>query len=191
VSHAHRDLAIFAEIGLRAGQLRLNELEYRRRFAGRPVPQFGGKRRDAQDANVGIARPLPPHRVRRLPDFGGLRRVASRLPARADGEVSLSVRFDKDETDLMLGLDLVLLGAPPIGDEPDHAGGTVRPRLHGPRAQAGFAPRCQHAHANALDDVPNAIEMRWIDHARPTEVRPSGSRHTSFRSAPQPRLGSP
>jgi len=89
VSHPHRDLAIFAEIGLRAGQLRHDELEYRHRLAGRPVPQFGGKRRDAQDANVGIVRLLPPYRVRRLPDFGRLCRVAA--SARSDGEGSLGI----------------------------------------------------------------------------------------------------
>jgi len=64
----------------------------------------------------------------------------------------------------MLALDLMLLAAVQIRDEPDEARFALGPRFHGPCAQASGRMRCEHAHADALDDVPDAGEVVLVGH---------------------------
>ena len=58
----------------------------------------------------------------------------------------------------MLGLDLTFLAAADVGHEPDQSGLAFRPRLERPRSQAAFERRGQHADADLLDDIPDAVD---------------------------------
>jgi len=59
----------------------------------------------------------------------------------------------------VLGLDLVLLAAANIGDEPDQAGVAFRPCLQRPGPQAARELRRQHRDADFSDDVPDPVEV--------------------------------
>ena len=62
------------------------------------------------------------------------------------------------------GLDLVVLVAAHVGDEADHAGLAVGPRLDRPRPQAAGEMRGQHADAGLVDDVPDAVDVALLGH---------------------------
>jgi hypothetical protein len=61
-------------------------------------------------------------------------------------------------TFIVLGLDLVLLAAADVGDEPDQARVTFRPRIQRTCSQAARKPR-QYRDADLFDDVPDAVEV--------------------------------
>lgn len=56
----------------------------------------------------------------------------------------------------MVRADLVVLGAAPIGDEPDDASDAIRPRVQRSCLKANAELRRQHSQARFFDDVPYA-----------------------------------
>ena len=158
--HPYRHLAVLAEVRLLAGDACLDEFERGHGGACRAVPQLGGERAHAQYADIRIVRTLPPHVVAALPDFRSLGVIASHLGARGDRKIRLGLSIDEHEPDIVLGLDLVLLAAAEVGDEPDEAGVAFRPGLHGSRPHSTREGRGQHGDADLLDDVPDAIGAR-------------------------------
>jgi hypothetical protein len=68
----------------------------------------------------------------------------------------------------VIGFNLVLFCAVQIGHETDSAPVPIRPRFKRPGPQAARKVRGEHAHANLLDYVPDAVEMRLVHHKRLT-----------------------
>lgn len=89
-----------------------------------------------------------------------------RTSARGDRQIDLRLRIDEDETDILLGLDLMFLAAAQVGDEPDEAGLAVRAGFKWPGAQTAGRVRGQHAHADVLDDFPDPVEVVLFGHTR-------------------------
>ena len=123
-----------------------------------PVPQLRSDRRNAQHADIGIVRSAPPHVIGAFPDFGRLGMIATYCGLRRDRKIGFGVRIDEHEADSAIARDLVLLGAAQICDKPDGAAVAIGPRFQGPRAQTRGRAGSEHAHADTLDDVPDAVE---------------------------------
>jgi hypothetical protein len=62
----------------------------------------------------------------------------------------------------VLDLDLLLLAAANISNEPHQAGVAFRPRLQRPGAQAARKLRRQHRDAYFLDDVPDSVDIVFV-----------------------------
>ena len=98
--------------------------------------------------------------------------VLPHLRASGKRQIGLLVGVHERQTDVMLGVDFVFLAAAQIGDEPDEARFTFRPRFDRPCAQSTGRMRGEHAHADAFDDVPDAGEVSFVCHGRATRRRP-------------------
>ena len=77
---------------------------------------------------------------------------------------SILVRINEHKADIVLDSDFIPLRAEQIGQEPDHARGSIGPGLERPRPQSFGAPRGEHAYADALDNLPDAVEVTFIAH---------------------------
>jgi hypothetical protein len=69
-----------------------------------------------------IRRALQPDVVSLLPDFFRLGGIECHGGAAGDGEKGATVLIDEDKSDVLVGVDLVVLGTAYIGHEPDEAG---------------------------------------------------------------------
>src|SRR5262249_38358736 len=115
------------------------------------------------------------------------RGIAPHLGTGSDGEISLVRSIDENEADVVLDLDLVLLAALEVSDEPDQAGVALGPRLERARAQAPGKARGQHGDAGLLDDLPDAGDVGWAvilaAHVEPTSARRRGSPRRRARAS--------
>src|SRR5262245_22839417 len=94
--------------------------------------------------------------------------IAPHLRTCCDREIGALFCVDEDQANVVLGLDLVLLGAAQVSDEPDQAGLALGPRLQRTRAQAPGKARGQHAGADLVDDVPDPADVLLAAHAGST-----------------------